>query len=392
MSGAYYNENDGPTAAWLRELIKAGLIADGEVDERSIEEIQPADVVGFTQCHWFAGIGVWSYALRQAGWSDDRKVWTGSCPCPPFSSAGKKKACPQCSGTNPVPHVGRTGYFVCCLCDHEWFADARHLWPELWRLVRDGRPDCFFGEQVASGDGRTWFTSVRASLEILGYAVGGADICSAGVGAPHRRQRIYFVADSASKRYDRRRTSQARRGAGELERLRDASELGHAEGNGRYGRQDDGYGRRRECSLRQASQIGELADANSAGRAWKGQAQPEERGRDSVAIGRSAVGVAQGDTNDPRLQGRGLLEPGGRREGERQWTTGPSGVVNGFWAAAEWVYCRDKPEGKYRAIEPRSFPLASGAAARILRLRGYGNSLTAPVAEAFIRAYMELGR
>ena len=36
MSGAYYNEFDPMAAAWLRELIKAGLIPDGEVDERSI--------------------------------------------------------------------------------------------------------------------------------------------------------------------------------------------------------------------------------------------------------------------------------------------------------------------------------------------------------------------
>lgn len=54
---AYYNEIDPFAAAWLRQLIKAGLIADGEVDERSITEIQPADLVGFDQCHFFAGIG-----------------------------------------------------------------------------------------------------------------------------------------------------------------------------------------------------------------------------------------------------------------------------------------------------------------------------------------------
>lgn len=46
-------------------------------------------------------------------------------------------------------------------------------------------------------------------------------------------------------------------------------------------------------------------------------------------------------------------------------------------------------DGRYRPIEPGSFPLVDGAAARMVRLRGYGNSICAPLAEAFIRAYRE---
>jgi DNA (cytosine-5)-methyltransferase 1 len=104
---AYYNENDANAAAWLRELIKEGVITDGEVDERSIEDVIPADLVGFDRCHFFAGIGVWDYALTQAGWPDDRRVWTGSCPCQPFSAAGKG----------------------------EGFVDERHLWPAWFHLI-----------------------------------------------------------------------------------------------------------------------------------------------------------------------------------------------------------------------------------------------------------------
>lgn len=117
---AYYNENDPYAAAWLRNLIKAGLIAPGEVDERSIVEIKPSELVGFTQCHFFAGIGGWSYALRLAGWPDNRPIWTGSCPCQPFSAAGKGAG----------------------------FADERHLWPAWFHLIEQCRPSVIFGEQV----------------------------------------------------------------------------------------------------------------------------------------------------------------------------------------------------------------------------------------------------
>ena len=163
----YYNEFDRKKAAWLRELIKAGAIANGEVDERSICDVQPADVIRFTQCQFFAGIGIWSYALRQAGWSDDKPVWTFSCPCQPFSAAGKKKG----------------------------FEDRRHLWPEMLRILRIGRPVVAFGEQVSSPDGLNWLDSVRSDLESETYTFGAVDLCAAGAGAPHIRNRTFFMAD-----------------------------------------------------------------------------------------------------------------------------------------------------------------------------------------------------
>ncbi len=169
---AYYNEIDPFAAAWLRELIKAGLIADGEVDERSITAVRPDDLRGFVQCHFFAGIGGWSHALRLAGWPDDRPVWTGSCPCQPWSVAGHSKGAD----------------------------DPRHLWPSWFSLIEQRRPPTVFGEQVASHDGLYWLDLVYVALESASYAVGTVDLAAASVGTPHRRQRLWFVADAAEKR------------------------------------------------------------------------------------------------------------------------------------------------------------------------------------------------
>jgi len=165
---AYYNENDPKAAAWLRELIREGQIAEGEVDERSIHEVSADDVVGYDQCHFFAGIGGWSYALRLAGWPDDRPVWTGSCPCQPFSSAGKQKG----------------------------QADERHLWPDFFRLIRECCPDTVFGEQVEAAVRHGWLDGVCADLEGEGYAVGSVVLGAHSVGAPHIRQRLFWVADA----------------------------------------------------------------------------------------------------------------------------------------------------------------------------------------------------
>jgi DNA (cytosine-5)-methyltransferase 1 len=165
---AYYNEIDLYCADWLRNLMREGLIADGHVDTRSIQDVTPNDLAGFTQCHFFAGLGGWSGALRLAAWPDHREVWTGSCPCQPFSVAGRQGG----------------------------FADERHLWPAFRYLIAQRGPPTVFGEQVASA--ADWLRLVRGDLEGLGYAVGAMPIEAASAGADTKRDRFYFVADSAS--------------------------------------------------------------------------------------------------------------------------------------------------------------------------------------------------
>jgi DNA (cytosine-5)-methyltransferase 1 len=270
---AYYNEIDPKAAAWLRELIKQGHIADGVVDERSIVDVTPDELREFTQCHFFAGIAVWSYALRSAGWVDDRPVWTGSCPCQPFSAAGARGG----------------------------FDDQRHLWPHWHHLISQCRPPVVFGEQVASKDGLGWLDLVHADMEATGYAFGAADLCAAGVGAPHIRQRLWFVG------------------------LADAADAGLQIGRGGSG----GEPRSVEQSERLRADGG-LADADDQG----------SQGR---------LGVSE--RADECLAG-----PGGMvcRVDD---ITRPS-PTNGFWRDADWLFCRD---GRWRPVKPGTFPLADGA-------------------------------
>jgi len=168
----YYNEFHPPAAAILRGLIEDKLIPEGDVDDRSITDVQPGDLAGYTQCHFFAGIGGWPLALQLAGWPADRNVWTGSCPCQPFSSAGKQK--------------GRS--------------DERHLWPAWFKLIKECRPSTVFGEQVASAIIHGWLDEVADDMESEGYAIGSAVLPACSVGAPHRRDRLWFVAHNDSKR------------------------------------------------------------------------------------------------------------------------------------------------------------------------------------------------
>lgn len=175
---AFYSEHDPYAAQYLRNLIMRGLIAPGIVDERDLQDIEPYELMGFTQVHLCAGIGIWSGALRAAGWPDSEPIWTGSFPCQPFSQAGQRKG----------------------------IQDERHLWPVGLNLIAQCRPSRFAGEQVASKDGREWLDTVSANLEALDFAFGASDLCAAGFQQAHLRQRNYFagLADDDDTRLEGR--------------------------------------------------------------------------------------------------------------------------------------------------------------------------------------------
>ena len=198
---AYYNEFDPNAADWLRNLIEEGLIADGIVDSRPIQEVTKDDLQGYTQAHFLAGIGGWSYALRLAGWPDERPVWTGSCPCQAFSVAGKK----------------------------EGASDERHLWPDWFRLISQCSPPTVFGEQVAGAIRFGWLDAVATDFESKNYGFGSSVLSGFTVGSYHKRQRLWFVAET--NRNDLADSNRRGGGCGRLEKQQERRSVGHSAEN-----------------------------------------------------------------------------------------------------------------------------------------------------------------
>ena len=359
-----YTDNDEYCCEWLKALVAEGLLPPGDVLCADIKEIENAPE-GYTQIHWFCGIGGWPLALRLAGWPGDRPVWTGSCPCPPFSVAGKKKRCPACGG-RPVPCPRRTGYFICVGCGHAWFADARHLWPEFWRLISRCRPGIVMGEQVAGADGKIWLAGVRAGLEILGYGVRAGDLPAAGVSAPHRRQRLYWMAD----------TNERTGFAGESRAIQRAG----IEGSGdRLG--DTEYGAVSTWSRAPGREGGEQTSERSGsagtGGTTDGVADPERGGCRPNGIGRSIPaisGPSPHDTVSAEKRGAGSDWAADSRSG-------------GFWD--DYILVGPDPKGRYRRVKPGVRLLAHGVPARASKLRALGNAIVPPLAVEVIRAWME---
>jgi DNA (cytosine-5)-methyltransferase 1 len=303
---AYYNEIDRYCAGWLRQLVSESLIPDGDVDERPIEQVSPNDLKTYTQCHFFAGIAGWPLALRLARWNDAAPVWTGSCPCQPFSAAGRRK--------------GQT--------------DRRHLWPAWFRLIRECRPPVLFGEQVAAAVAFGWLDDVFHDLESVRYSCAAAVLPACSVGAPHRRDRLYFVANAHGNEHPAAKRRIARQEA----RVSQDRTSGESLGAG---------------------------DASGASAHARGQSPDYPRGAPSVGV--------VGDADRPGLQGRSVFS---EYSGERPaWTTG-----------LEWIAGHD---GKWRPVKSGIRLLADGVPARMGKLRAFGNAIVPRLAAEFIEACRE---
>jgi DNA (cytosine-5)-methyltransferase 1 len=435
---ALYNEIDIFAAEWLRNLIKAGQIADGIVDERSVADIDPDELSGFTQFHTFAGIGLWSLSLRNAGITDDMNVWTGSCPCQPFSSAGQQKG----------------------------LDDERHLWPAWFKHIDAQRPALIFGEQVASADaigkanrkpdaepeqkkGWAWIDFVQDDLENAHYAVGAEAAPACSVGAPQIRLRTYFGAydsrldssalgaavdrmgnaenlrvfidpdDGAVGGAQREVQSEARQGDGEAFGV-GGSDVGMGNANGTRAEAGVSESPQRQegdakihddrgGGLLRSSSRGPGIDrmAYSTGERWVGWGsgeesdQPREIERPDGLCDVGRMGNANGtdgerDTGELSAQEArvgGAWQQNGdidqRLEHASSGVSGGSGgpsPLNGFWSDADWLFCRD---GKWRPAKPSPLKVADGSSGRVGRLRAYGNGIVPPQATCFIESFQE---
>lgn len=388
----YYNENDPKAAAWLQALIDAGEIPYGIVDQRSIVDVKPEDLRGFIQHHFFAGIGGWSLALRIARWPDKKPICTCSCPCQPFSPAG-------------------LGLGI---------ADPRHLWPVFFRLVQVFRFPIITGEQVSGKDGLLWLSGVRTDLANEGYTVGACDLCSAGVGSPHLRQRLHWMA------YAKRDARKPGRTANEwVKGIRTEIGGSHAE-FGRRGMSGSGveysqsFGRlerRSESDRRSVASgcaLGGVADSDGRISSDGNIQRSGEHGQQSEDSSVGGLAHINGGKCDGLSKSEGCESDGTtpRRfksdcELKCDSSTRPPGFVGNAniprpqrrridpcecgdqwtpWSASELIDCTD---GKSRRVEPSSFPLAHGFPSRVGLLRGFGNAINPFLAAQFIQACEE---
>ena len=347
----YYNEWEKFPAQWLRELAADGQIPEGVVDERSITDLRPDDLKGYDQCHFFAGIGGWPLALRLAGWPEDWPIWTGSCPCQPFSSAGKRKG----------------------------HSDERHLWPDWFNLIRACRPKAVVGEQVASAISMGWLDRVFDDLEGEGYSTWACVLPACSVGAPHIRSRLFWAGVRVAPPH----------------------------GNGRDQRRPEREGPDGASALVDGGAACGLADANGAESAGGelrllsigGSGHGDAGGQERAEIGRL------GDSQQPRLEGH--AGDGADRDEPGRIGAGATGSTpaTGHWSDAVPILCRDGktrripapqsgfqllshglPEGMDLGWIESSFPLAAKVPGRVGLLRGYGNAIVPQVAAAFLRA------
>lgn len=330
VARAYYNETDRDAVRVLCALMADGVIAPGDVDERSIKDVRPDDVRGYTQCHFFAGGGLWSVAARLAGWPDERPLWTGSCPCQPFSQAGKQ------GGTN----------------------DPRHLWPDFFRLIRDASaagygPPVVMGEQVGGALGQHWFDGVGADLASIGFASRSRDIPACAVDAPHQRNRIFWIAEDA------------------LDNCQRAGLEGFA------GHGDRGGGRAGEARSVAATDDVILRDAPCE--RWR-------EGRPALADADIRDGLLGDAAGDGRQQRFAAATPA--RHGRQP--SAAHGRNGSWWSGAEWIV--SPLDGKARRAKPGICFLVDGLPGRVGLWRIGGNAISPVLAAEVIGAYLDLDR
>jgi len=298
-------------------------------------------------------------------------IITGGFPCQPFSVAGKQK------GTS----------------------DDRHLWPEMFRIIKTFKPRFAIGENVRGivniQDGVV-FETVCTDLESEGYEVQPFNIPAAGVGAPHRRERIWFIAiredvantvgeyegreisrsDEEKRRIQEEhrtehsttgkssRTSEVRNGDNGYETTESNVADTHSSNQrtGKKSKQQEGN-TSRECFSNSSEYV---ADTESIGSDVRGREQHQgERSGQGEIGGASSSNVA--DTIGER--GRSRITERENAEDVRQ---SPESSNTGWWH-----------------VEPNVGRVAHGVSGRVHRLKGLGNSIVPQIVEEIGKALIK---
>ena len=170
--------------------------------------------VPFSHIGLFEGIGGFSLAAKQMGWIT--KAW---CEWNPFGQKVLRYHFPEAEGFGDIKKTDfkkyantidiLTGGFPCqpysSAGKRLGKEDERHLWPEMLRAIREIQPGYVVGENVSgltNWNGGMVFDEVQADLETEGYEVLPFLLPACAVNAPHRRDRIWFIA--YSKKANRR--------------------------------------------------------------------------------------------------------------------------------------------------------------------------------------------
>jgi DNA (cytosine-5)-methyltransferase 1 len=336
-SWAYYNEINPEAAHVMREQIARGVIAPGFVDERSIKDVQPDDLLGFSQQHFFAGGGFWSVAARLAGWPDDKPLCTGSCPCQAESLAGKRLGA----------------------------ADPRDLWPDFRRIIRATRPPVVVGEQVAAAIGSHWLDRTLSDLDADHYAARAVSVPACAVNAPHERARLYWIAVDSGFGF---RCSEA---------------VGES--------RDDAtppWERPANCAERSHGVHSDIqSNAPGVGRREGRSKHGFRSGRGSVA---DVDALVQPDTDScghagwPEDAERGAL---GGTTAERAADGLCADADGSFWSDYEWIV--SPLDGKARRAKPGIPFLVNGLPGRVDLWRIGGNAIIPQLAAEVLKAYLE---
>jgi len=372
------------------------------------------------QKHW-KGVKIYNDVKKitkegfEADGIESPDIITGGFPCQPFSVAGKQK------GTS----------------------DDRHLWPEMFRIIKAFKPRFVIGENVPGivniQDGVV-FETVCTDLESQGYEVQPFNIPAAAVGAPHQRKRIWIIAtlaDSVSNN-ERREISRSYEEKGRVQeehRSKDSasgifsgtSEIRKSnngyeamENSGRTLRQgssirkknEDEVGKENANQHQRSSSSSESNVANTNTRLSDGQKKElQSRGQASISS-REGEDVANAKSissdgreigqhsEESREKGKIGIEVGGVSSDRQKLANTDSERLEGlgqsrsqFNETSSSTSCSEERQGQvgqgWWEFEPNVGRVAHGVPGRVHRLKALGNSIVPQIAEEIGRAIIK---